>query len=71
MEDQPPRAATEYEFGTGPIPWESFESRTASAFTLAGVLLVASVLVPVGLDPIAEWSWASGLALVGFGVVAL
>lgn len=53
------------------IPWRWLEKRTASAFALGGALLTASLLVPVGLTALSEWAWASGILLVGLGVMAV
>lgn len=48
----------------------SLEDRTATAFTLAGLALLASLFVPVGLSAVTDWAWVAGLALVGVGVLA-
>lgn len=48
---------------------ESFEQRSASAFMLTGVLILCSLVVPIGLEALTDWSWASGLVLVGLAVV--
>lgn len=52
-------------------PLRSLEHRTASAFTLAGTSLLASLFVPIGLGAFVEWSWLAGLVLVGLGVVSV
>ena len=71
MENQSSGTAVEYEVETSHLPWKWLEGRTARAFTLGGALLVASVLVPIGLASVTEWSWVSGLVLVGISVVAI
>ena len=71
MENQSPGTAAEYEIETSHLPWKWLERRTARAFTLGGALLVSSALVPIGLAPVTEWSWVSGLVLVGSSVVAI
>lgn len=48
----------------------SLEQNTSAAFTLAGVALLASLLVPVGLSMVTSWAWVAGLILVGVGVFA-
>lgn len=53
------------------ISWNWFEKRVASAFMLAGTLLVASIVVPVALKTVTDWAWVSGIVLVGLGVVAV
>lgn len=53
------------------VPWGSLEHHTATAFTLAGTSLLASLFVPIGLGTVAEWSWLVGIILVGLGVVAV
>lgn len=65
------KAATDRGLPSGPIPWRSFEDRTASAFTIAGALLVSSLFAPVGLAAFTDRAWVSGLLLVGLGVVAV
>jgi hypothetical protein len=52
------------------VPWPSLETQRASAFTLAGSLLVASFLLPVGLAAVTDWAWASGIVLAGGAVIA-
>lgn len=53
------------------VPWRALENRTSSAFTLAGLSLAASVVVPVALAAVTDWHWVSGLGLVGLGAVAV
>lgn len=53
------------------IPWDRLEKQTSFAFTLAGVLLVGSVVVPLGLSTVTSWAWVAGLFLVGFAVVGI
>ena len=53
------------------VPWRTLEHHTDSAFTLGGLSLLASLLVPVGLGAFAEWSWLAGIVLVGLGVLAV
>lgn len=50
---------------------ESFERRSASAFVLTGILILASLVVPIGLKTLTDWSWAAGLVLVSMAVVAV
>lgn len=38
---------------------------------MARVFLLASAVVPVGLKPVTNWAWVSGLVLVGVGVLAV
>lgn len=71
MENQSSGTAVEYEIETSHLPWKWLERRTARAFMLGGALLVASALVPIGLASVTEWSWVSGLVLVGSSVVAI
>ena len=71
MENQSSGTAVEYEIETSHLPWKWLERRTARAFTLGGALLVASALIPIGLASVTEWSWVSGLVLVGSSVVAI
>jgi hypothetical protein len=71
MENQSSGTAVEYEIETSHLPWKWLERRTARAFTLGGALLIASALVPIGLASVTEWSWVSGLVLVGISVVAI
>lgn len=51
------------------LPWEPLERHTATAFTLAGTCLLASLFVPFGLIVIIDWSWLVGIALVGLAVL--
>jgi hypothetical protein len=71
MENQDPTTATEYESKSTPVPWRYPGQRTGSAFTIGGVLLIASFFVPVGLAEITNWNWVSGIVLVGFAVIAV
>lgn len=71
MEDHPLPAAAERERPTDSIVPETIEPRTASAFTVAGGLLIASLVVPVGLSPLSDSAWVAGLVLVGLAVVAV
>lgn len=50
---------------------ESLEQRSASAFVLTGVLILASLVVPVGLKTVTDWSWVVGLVLISIAVVAV
>jgi hypothetical protein len=52
------------------VPWDRLETLRASAFTLAGSLLVASFLLPIGLAAVTDWAWASGIVLAGGAVIA-
>ena len=51
------------------VPWEPFEARAPTAFTVAGASLLASLFVPFGLGAFFDASWLAGIALVGFGVL--
>lgn len=53
------------------VPWRTLEHHTDSAFTLGGLSLLASLLLPVGLGAFAEWAWLAGIVLVGLGVLAV
>lgn len=53
------------------VPWDWLDKRAVSAFTLSGVLLLASIVVPVGLKPVTEWAWVSGIVLVGLAVLSV
>ena len=50
---------------------EFLEQRSASAFLVTGVLTLASLVVPVGLDPVIDWSWVSGIVLIALAVVSV
>lgn len=52
------------------VLWKLIEAHTASAFTLGGASLLASLFVPVGLLALTEWSWLAGIVLAGLAVVA-
>lgn len=71
MENQDSTTATEYESKSRIVPWKDLKQRTASAFTIGGVLLIASFFVPIGLKGITNWNWVSGIELVGLAVVAV
>lgn len=71
MENQPSTVAAGAELESRVIPWESLEERAPATFTLAGVSLVASALVPVGLQTVTDWAWVSGIVLVGVAVIAV
>lgn len=70
MENQSSGTAVEHGIEASHLPWKWLERRTARAFILGGALLVASALAPIGLASVTEWSWVSGLVLVGISVVA-
>jgi hypothetical protein len=53
------------------IPWETVNDRAAAAFTLGGLFLVASLLVPVGLARITDLSWVAGIELVSLAVLSV
>lgn len=53
------------------IKREWLRNRAASAFMLAGGLLVTSIVLPVVLKTVTDWAWVSGLVLVGMAVVAV
>lgn len=50
---------------------EPLARRSPSAFALAGVLIIASLVVPVGLDALTDRSWAAGLVLMGLAIGAV
>lgn len=50
---------------------ELVERRSGSAFLLAGVLILTSLVVPVGFNALTEQSWIAGLALVGLAVMTV
>lgn len=70
MENQPSIVAADAEVGSRVVSWESLEERSPAAFTVAGASLVASTLVPVGLQAVTDWAWVSGIVLVGVAVIA-
>lgn len=51
--------------------WKPLERRSGSAFVLAGVLILASLVVPIGFEALTDRSWATGLVLVGLAVVTV
>lgn len=53
------------------IPWNTINDRAAAAFTLGGLFIVASLLVPVGLAGVTDWSWVAGIELVGLAVLSV
>lgn len=55
----------------GIVPWGSIEKHRASAFLLAGSLMIASFVVPVGISAVTDWAWASGILLIGFAIIAV
>lgn len=71
MENQRSTPAVDGKPHSNTSAWEPFERRVAPAFTIAGLSLIASLLLPVGLAAFAERAWIAGLLLVGFGVVAV
>lgn len=50
--------------------WASLANYRQRAFQSAGLLVLASLIVPVGLAPISQFGWLAGLLLVGTGVVS-
>lgn len=52
-------------------PLKSLEQRSASAFMLTGVLILASLIAPIGLEVVTELSWVAGLALIGLAVATV
>ena len=52
-------------------PWNPLERRVAAAFQLAGVLLLASAVVPVGLEAVSDRAWVAGIVLASGAVVAV
>lgn len=71
MENGSPSTVVDVAGGRGTSPLESIENRTAGAFTLAGTLLLASLLVPAGLSALVGWGWLAGIVLVGLAVVSV
>jgi hypothetical protein len=71
MANQSSTHVTDRESPPSSALWNRFESRTALAFKLAGALMIASVLVPIGLETITDWSWVSGLVLIGLAVMTV
>lgn len=71
MANQPSTHVTNRESTPPSAPWKWLEPRTALAFEFAGALLIASILVPIGLGTVTDWSWVSGLVLVGLAVMAV
>lgn len=69
MENQSAPSTVDDVEATRVIPWESLEAITSVAFTSAGALLLASLLAPIGLMPLTEWSWLVGILLVGLVAV--
>lgn len=51
--------------------WESLVSRRSSAFVVAGSLVLASLLAPIGMSPVTDRPWLAGLGLVGLAVVSV
>lgn len=50
---------------------ELLEQRSESAFLVTGVLILASLVVPVGLNRFTDWSWVPGLVLIALAVVSV
>lgn len=71
MENQPSTVETGAKIDSHVVPWESLKDRSAAAFTLAGVFLVASTLLPVALQLVTDWAWVPGIVLVGMAVIAV
>lgn len=53
------------------LPWELIEEHRGIAFLLAGLLILASFIIPSLLAPLTDWAWASGLLLIGFAILAV
>jgi hypothetical protein len=51
--------------------WESLEQQSPTAFIITGVLILLSVIIPIGLRTLTAWSWVSGLVLVGLAIVSV
>lgn len=51
------------------VPWESLESHAPTAFTVAGLSLLASLVVPFALLVVTDRPWLVGIALVGVAVL--
>lgn len=47
------------------------EEKPGVAFSLGGLALLGSVVVPVGLAPVTDWAWVAGLTLFGLGTVSV
>lgn len=52
------------------IPWNPLVEAADSAFKLAGIMILASMIIPIGLKAFTDRAWAVGLVLVGVAVVA-
>lgn len=52
------------------LPWDPLVEAVAPAFKLAGIMILASMIVPIGLEAFTDQAWAVGLVLVGVAVVA-
>ena len=50
---------------------KSLEQRSASEFLVTGVLILASLVVPVGLKPFTDLPWVSGIVLIALAVVSV
>lgn len=71
MENEASIGRVEREPQSPVIPWETLTGRAAAAFTLGGLFLVASLLLPVGLAGITDLSWVAGIELVGLAVLSV
>lgn len=71
MENHPSTAVDNRERPPNEGPRKSFEDWSGLAFMLAGTLMIASFLVPVGLELLTDWAWVSGIVLIGFAVIAV
>lgn len=71
MENRSSTGTVERETQGQVVSWDWFDKRAASAFTLSGVLVLASMVVPVGLKAVSDWAWVSGIGLVGLAVMAV
>jgi hypothetical protein len=71
MENHPSTVEAGAKLNSHIVPWKSLKERSAAAFTLAGVFLIASTLLPVALQPVTDWAWVSGIVLVGMAVLAV
>lgn len=49
---------------------EAIADATGSAFLIAGLILLASLVVPIGLSAVTDLAWTAGLGLVALAVLA-
>jgi hypothetical protein len=69
MKNKPSIAAVEPERQHTIILWDPLVEAAAPAFRLAGIMIMASMIIPVGLEAFTDRAWVAGLVLVGVAVV--